>query len=127
MAINDHWLKFHFPGFLTGKISDFCGVFYLPIFLLALSVGAGLLRSRSFQETGGRLNWRNLWIAILCTDFLLLSVKLSPLIASSVEHFFQEFLFRIQLNSDPTDLVALVMNPLTILYMQRFISPSKRI
>lgn len=34
--MNDHWLKYEFPGILSGKLSDICGLFYFPLFLCAL-------------------------------------------------------------------------------------------
>ncbi|MEO6456074.1 MAG: hypothetical protein ABIN97_18480 [Ginsengibacter sp.] len=36
LALNDHYLKWQFPGWLTGKISDFAGLLILPIFLAYL-------------------------------------------------------------------------------------------
>jgi hypothetical protein len=125
MALNDHWLKSHFPGFLTGKLSDFCGIFYLPIFLLALIVGVRILWRRSIVEASAVLTTRNLGLAIFVTDCLLISVKLSPTIATGVEDFFREFLFQIRLIPDPTDLMALVMSPLTALYMRPYLQRSK--
>lgn len=47
LAINDHWLKGGgiAPGWLTGKLSDFAGLFFFPLFLAAiLSLGRPLLR-----------------------------------------------------------------------------------
>ena len=34
---NDFWMKYQYGGILTGKISDFCGLFIFPIFLTAIS------------------------------------------------------------------------------------------
>lgn len=36
LVLNDHYLKLAYPNWLTGKISDFAGLFVLPIFLSAL-------------------------------------------------------------------------------------------
>lgn len=36
LAVNDHVLKWRFPGFVTGKLSDLAGCFVLPLFLSAL-------------------------------------------------------------------------------------------
>lgn len=35
-AANDHFLKANFPGFVTGKISDFSGLFFFPFLLTAV-------------------------------------------------------------------------------------------
>ena len=49
LLLNDHVLKALFPGFLTGKLSDFAGVFVLAVFLAAFvprvpaCIAAGLL------------------------------------------------------------------------------------
>ncbi|MEI9940107.1 MAG: hypothetical protein WDO69_23040 [Pseudomonadota bacterium] len=36
LVANDHWLKHAHPGLLSGKLSDFAGVFLLPLLLHAL-------------------------------------------------------------------------------------------
>ncbi|WP_413290854.1 hypothetical protein [Bdellovibrio sp. HCB337] len=121
MALNDHWGKYAFPGILTGKLSDFCGVFYLPILMLALIV--------AFDELFGvnkfRLSKRTTIVAILFTDFLMVLVKLSPASARAIEAFFANYLFQIQLIQDPTDLTSLLVNPLTYLYLRRYWMASK--
>lgn len=33
LAINDHYLKSNYPNMITGKLSDFVGLFIFPIFL----------------------------------------------------------------------------------------------
>ncbi|MGZ5278510.1 MAG: hypothetical protein ACXWC9_01120 [Pseudobdellovibrionaceae bacterium] len=124
MAANDHWLKYQYPNWLTGKLSDFCGVFYLPIFILALAVG--LLAVVGQKEKASRLlTVKNLALAILFTDFLLIIVKLSPHMASIIEDLFAQFLFEIQIIPDPTDLLALAMNPMTYLYMRSHLQKSE--
>lgn len=35
LAINDHWLKQAHPSALTGKLSDFAGLFFFPLLLEA--------------------------------------------------------------------------------------------
>lgn len=35
LILNDHFLKFHYPGFVTGKLSDFSGLYFFP-YLIAL-------------------------------------------------------------------------------------------
>ncbi len=37
LLLNDHWLKQAYPGWLTGKLSDFAGLFFFPTLLVSLS------------------------------------------------------------------------------------------
>src|SRR5688572_12523013 len=36
LLVNDHFLKYIYPGFLTGKLSDITGLFVFHLFLLQL-------------------------------------------------------------------------------------------
>jgi hypothetical protein len=36
LVINDHLLKYEFPGWVTGKLSDFAGLIFFPLLLWAL-------------------------------------------------------------------------------------------
>lgn len=121
MAVNDHWLKFQYGNAFTGKLSDFCGVFYFPIFLLALVVTAGEL----FHRKPIRVGWSITLAAIFFTDFLLILVKLSAPSARMIEAFFSSYVFPIRLVQDPTDLVALAMNPVTYFYLRSYWAGSK--
>ena len=33
LGLNDHFLKFAYPGFLSGKLSDFAGLIFFPLLL----------------------------------------------------------------------------------------------
>lgn len=121
MAVNDHWLKYQHPGFLTGKLSDFCGVFYLPLFLLALMATFDeIFELKRFHLSAGLAI-----AAILFTDALMLIVKLSPSSARGIEHMFDHYLFSIQLVQDSTDLFSLIVNPLSYLYLRPYWTASK--
>ncbi len=117
-ALNDHWLKYRFPGFLTGKISDFSGVFYFPIFLLALEVMLCRLEPLKRLQKSIRTK-ENLLLLILFTDLLMVIVKLHAPSARAIEHFFAAYFFKIQLTQDPTDLIAFAVNPLTYVFVKR--------
>lgn len=39
LLLNDFYLKYAYPGFLTGKLSDFAGLIVLPVFCRVLSPG----------------------------------------------------------------------------------------
>ena len=121
MALNDHWLKYSFGNWVTGKLSDFCGLFYFPIFLLALAA----LVDEVFEWRRFKLGPFSTVVAIGFSDLLLILVKLSPRMAETVEIFFNQYLFRIQLVQDPTDLLALLINPLTFFYLKNYWAISK--
>ncbi len=36
LVLNDHWLKYAYPGVLTGKLSDVAGMIFFPLLLQAL-------------------------------------------------------------------------------------------
>lgn len=37
LVVNDHVLKQAYPGVITGKLSDFCGLVFFPVLLWSLS------------------------------------------------------------------------------------------
>lgn len=41
LIVNDHILKQHYPGWVTGKLSDIAGMVFFPLFLLAIMDFAG--------------------------------------------------------------------------------------
>jgi hypothetical protein len=106
MAFNDHFLKYQYPGTLTGKISDFCGVFYFPIFLLALFH----LLGSAVRGPRAQISRFQILLCILITDLIMLGLKLSPVISERLTQFFSANLFPIQTITDPWDLIALSMN-----------------
>ena len=58
LLLNDHVLKQAFPSILTGKLSDFAGLFFFP-FLLAVLVGLtgwGAKRPRGTEAAMARLS-----------------------------------------------------------------------
>lgn len=112
MAVNDHYLKYLYPGVLTGKLSDFLGCFYFPLLILGIVVIA-----EASLNLRTRLSFRTqLLICILLTDVLFLSVKISPVWKEWIVMHFSRVLFPISVTTDPTDLIALSMNPLTYLW-----------
>jgi hypothetical protein len=116
MALNDHYLKMAYPGMITGKLSDFMGVFYFPIFLCALV----MLAQASLQGESARLTLRLIVCSILFTDAIMIALKLSSGFTLFIENFFARFLFEIRIWNDPTDLFALTMNELTFFYLWRW-------
>lgn len=110
-ALNDHYLKYKFNNFLTGKISDFAGLFFFPLLLCALFdfIKAPL---REHQI----LNQKKIIIFIILTDFLFMIFKYSMLREYLIEAL------KIQIISDYSDLWAFTVNGLTYVFAKRYFS-----
>ena len=101
LALNDHLLKRAWPGLITGKLSDLCGCFVLPLFVSALL--ACLTR------------WplaRRLAIGAGLTAVFFAALKLSPAVAAAVARALDLSWagpagWRSRILADPTGLVAL--------------------
>jgi hypothetical protein len=87
-AFNDHVLKDLHPGFVTGKISDFAGLFFFPFLLTSVS---------------GHLRW--LSAAALGTAAAFILVKVTGLVFGPWA-----------IEADPTDLAALVSPAAAVFY-----------
>lgn len=109
LAFNDHYLKAHYPCALTGKLSDFAGVFVFPIFLCALW--------SLIQKTW--ITTRSTLIAIAITDLIFVSVKLIPTAAIIYAKMMSAMGFPSHITLDPTDLIALGSNIFTYWYAWR--------
>lgn len=118
MALNDHFLKYQYPGVITGKLSDFLGCFYFPLFLLAIWT---LLEGPSKSKNNSSFKKR-LCLCIGLTDLMFLSVKLSPTLNLWIVSAFSQYLFPIRVATDPSDLLAFTMNPLTYWWALRVLN-----
>lgn len=98
LLINDFYLKFQFPGFITGKLSDFAGLFAFPFFLSIF------------------LPKKALTIYIL-TGVLFVFWKL-PTSDWIIDSFNSLDLFLIHRVKDLTDLIALAVLPLSFKYFE---------
>jgi hypothetical protein len=99
LVLNDHVLKGAglFPGWLTGKLSDFAGLVVAPVLLTTL--------------LGARSGWaRAVTCAVVGLGFA--AIKLSPGTARALERALALAHLDWRLWSDATDLVALVALPL---------------
>lgn len=104
LVLNDHVIKEFYPSFLTGKLSDFAGLFVLPVFLYSF------LRRRHFSH-----------------PILLSSILVSGLFFTLLQFeatlkgykFFLENLFGVSPNlvADKTDLLALFILPFTYIFI----------
>jgi hypothetical protein len=76
LLVNDHLLKAAWPGIVTGKLSDFCGLAYFPLFLVAVWE----LATQRFAPLGSR---RVLILATLATGAAFAAVKTVPIAAAT--------------------------------------------
>jgi len=117
LLVNDHYLKAAYPGWLTGKLSDFAGLFVLAVFIYAVagrylqSVGA---RGRtSTTKTTRSLITLHLAIAV---SFVVWKIAPVELIFTTINKLVDIPLpGRVK---DPTDLIALAILPLSYLYIK---------
>src|SRR5262245_37588888 len=101
LALNDHFFKGSglLPGAVTGKLSDFAGLFFFPLLLASIARGASLaLRGRDVEDR------RSLAAAVaLATALGFAAVKLLPAVNDLVARTWGAMVM------DPTDLIALPM------------------
>lgn len=112
LGVNDHYLKYQYPGFITGKLSDFLGLFYFPLFLSALILVITLYRV-AFTK-------RLLVTAIIITDVIFCSLKLNPFLSENFVNFFSQHFFKINVQNDPTDVIALFSSVLCYLFAKKY-------
>jgi hypothetical protein len=115
LVLNDHLFKRAYPSVLTGKLSDFTGLFFFPYLLIALLGLAGLALARLPFAAGERRRagaWTHSvsgYGAYLLTACLFAAVKLYPALNAAVNGLLQSFFgLPVQIARDPTDLVALL-------------------
>lgn len=112
LGLNDHYLKYQYPGFITGKLSDFLGLFYFPLFVSALVLIATLYRVAFAKKL--------LVTAIIVTDVIFCALKLNPFLSAQFVEFFSRYFFKISVQSDPTDLIALLSSVLCYRFAKKY-------
>lgn len=120
--LNDHWLKYNYPGFITGKLSDFCGLFYFPLFICALGL---LMRQYLFFRpplTYLAKPW--LVICLSLTALMFILIKLHPPATNFYLWSLSQWGIHAEVTRDATDLSALSVLIFTYLQGQRYFSPS---
>jgi len=110
LALNDHVLKAAFHNWITGKLSDAAGCFFLPLYLSALLELATPLRLS-----------RRLGLGAGATALLFTSIKLSRAAADAVCALLLPAarllgIARLRIAHDPSDLLALPFVLLAVLY-----------
>lgn len=110
VALNDHVLKGAglLPGVVTGKLSDFAGLYFAPLLLAELWMLAR--PGRDSQAAVRRTAWAALAFGVLFT-----AIKTSPW-ADALYEAVLAFLSRHPARNtvDPTDLIALPMLALAV-------------
>jgi len=102
LLLNDHVLKQAFPSILTGKLSDFAGLFFFP-FLLAVSVGL-------FGRRAGRPRRTEAAMAacFAVTAWCFALIKVDPASNVVAVRVLETALgLPVRIVRDPTDLIAL--------------------
>lgn len=120
LLLNDHILKVVSPSWLTGKISDFAGLFFFP-FIVAAGLSFALAKFNLSRQRIGQIAF-----GIVTIWFVLL--KTFPFINSLTERFASLFIGApARLIMDWTDLIALIsMWPAWMMWKQpRIIKPSR--
>ncbi|MBI5033144.1 MAG: hypothetical protein HZB51_21705 [Chloroflexi bacterium] len=98
LLVNDHVLKVTSPSWLTGKLSDFAGLFFFP-FLLAIALGF-VFRRGSHKTIG--------WLAFGITAIWFALIKTTTWGNGLTEEFVSRLVgVPVQIVLDPTDLIAL--------------------
>lgn len=96
LLVNDHLLKVYAPSWLTGKLSDFAGLFFFP-----------LLRGALIELAAARLKRKAplaLPFALAATALLFAAIKTLP-----AANAFYTSTLGVQVVRDPSDLLSLVM------------------
>lgn len=113
LAANDHFFKAAFHNTLTGKLSDFAGCFFLPLYVSAV---LALVTRWSLE--------RRLWIGAVATIGIFVPVKVSGAAGDFVSRTVGLIAIPLGIGAqhivtDPTDLIAVPMICLAILYAQK--------
>ena len=65
LIVNDHVLKAAYPGLVTGKLSDVCGLVFFPLLLAAAA-----------EQVGLRRGMKAIVIAVITTGLVFAAIKL---------------------------------------------------
>ena len=106
LLVNDFLLKPYLHNWLTGKLSDFAGLFVFPMFWAAA--------------------WPRARAAIYVGTAALFAIWKSPASQPIIDGWNALDLFRVGRTVDATDLLALLVLPVSYIYFERAIRAAKR-
>jgi hypothetical protein len=116
LVLNDHWAKAHWPGIVTGKLSDFAGVVVFPIVLATL-----FLRVRVSSDR----NWA--WgVGAGAAVLLFLTKNLDQAGADFLAGVLRVLFSHSRMTADTTDLVALLALPVSLFTWQSAWQPPQK-
>jgi hypothetical protein len=106
LVVNDHFLKWHYPGIVTGKLSDFAGALLAPLVLVAICDALAphrWLRHPTYRPARA-------WGSAAVVALVFAAVKTWPAATQAYEAAFRSLWGgHVVLVRDPTDLFALPM------------------
>jgi hypothetical protein len=106
LLVNDHLLKQLWPSFLTGKLSDFAGLYFAPFVVLAavFAVPFEALRQRPLYVAR---------VGYLAIAAAFAALKASDATARPLLDIASGLGFPVLITADPTDLAALCVLPIS--------------
>ncbi|MCB0363594.1 MAG: hypothetical protein KDD35_12785, partial [Bdellovibrionales bacterium] len=105
---------------ITGKLSDFFGMFYFPLFLCGIFCFFGNFAFGRRKKRVLYVNKGLMIFAIVLSALLMILVNLDNQISANIERIFNDYLFGITLTADKTDLLSLCVLPLSYWYASKF-------
>ena len=112
LGVNDHLLKGRgaLPAWVTGKLSDLCGLLFFPLLVTAVAdvVAYGVARATGARVDFSLRRWK-LAAAIVLTAAVFVPLELSAAWGELYVRTLGRLGFPSDTTRDPTDLVALVM------------------
>jgi hypothetical protein len=138
VILNDRVLKSEVPGLVSGKLSDFAGLVYFPLFVVAVLEGLRWLVRRSDWE----LDWRWVLGVTLVAGTVMVLIKTwgpagdvyRPVIGAALWPFRVPAAVvsgdgvppveRVTMYRDPTDLISLVVLPVPVWIARRVMGTS---
>ncbi len=109
LALNDHVLKRYHPSVVTGKLSDFAGLFFFPILLCAFwNLGRSMIVGKPSALTTLQIT-----VSMAATDLIFIGVKFVPIVTQIYLQFSRALGFPSRVTLDWSDLIALSVNVLT--------------
>ena len=113
MAFNDHYFKYHGPDWLTGKLSDFLGLFLAPIYILVFLRFIGAFVGEAFARL--QIGW--MFLVYFLTGVLFTLIQVSVEMSDSYAYILTWLGFPSVNTPDPWDLVALVSLPVSFYFL----------